>query len=156
MHFGTNRRRIDIRDPRMKVAHGGEGPVHIFGIERGRQSVFDAIRYFDGIVKIVARNDRHYRAEYFFLSDAHFGIDIDEHGWLHKIAVLIFAFIETIAAALQASALSLADVHVAEVSFELILIDRGAHLDRFIHTIADLQRFRAFHVALDEIAVDSL
>src|SRR5580700_5762520 len=156
MHFGTNRWRVDVSNSGIEVTHGCEGSVHVLGVKRGRQSVFDAIRDLDSIFEVVARNDRDHRPKDFLLRDAHFGIDVDEHRRLHKITSLIFAFVEPVATALQASALSLADIHIAEIGLELVLVDRWAHLYGFIQTVADLQGFGAFHVAFDEIAVDAL
>jgi len=37
----------------------------------------------------------------------------------------------------------------------LVFVDCRTHLDRFIQTIADLQRLRALHVLFDEFAVDA-
>ena len=113
-----------------------ESFVHVFGVERRRQSVVDAVRDLDGVFEIVASDDRNHRPEYFLLRDAHLAIDVDEHSRLHEIAILIFAFVEPIAAALQASALSLADVYVAQIGLELVFVDRRTHLDRFIQPIA--------------------
>src|SRR6202140_4141180 len=69
--------------------------------------------------------------------------------------MLINAFIQNVAAALQASALILSDVNVAEVGLQLVLVDGWTHLDRFIQTIANLQPLCAIDVALHELCVDA-
>ena len=69
----------------------------------------------DGIFEIFAGDDRDHRPEDFFLSDAHFGIDINKYGWLHEPAVLVIARIQPIASTLQLCAFGLSDFHVLEI-----------------------------------------
>ena len=110
----------------------------------------------DGVFEILAGNDRHHRPEDFFLRDAHLGIDVGEYGRLHEVAVLVFAFIQTIAAALHAGAFGLSDLHILQVGLELVLVDCRAHVDGFVESVADFQFLRALHVALHELAVNAL
>src|SRR5271157_858503 len=155
MHFGADGWGVDVGDAGVEVANGGEGLVHIFGVESRRQSVFDAVGDFDGVFEVVAGDDRNNWAKDFFLRDAHFGVDVGEDGGLHKPAVLVIAFIKAIAAAEQLCAFVFADLDVAEVGLELLFVDGWPHLGGFVEAVAYFQLFRASYVALDEFAVNA-
>src|ERR1017187_82936 len=156
VHFGSDCRRVDVGDAGVEVANGGEGLVHIFGVERGRKSVLDAVGDLYGVFEVVAGDDGNDGAEDFFLRDAHLGIDVSEDGRLHEPAVLVLALVEAIAAAHQLCAFVFADLDVAKIGLKLLLIDRRTHLDRFVEAVADFQFLRARDVALDELAIDAL
>src|SRR5271170_1588826 len=69
MHFGADGGRVDVGDAGVEVANGGEGLVHIFGVERGGQAVLDAVGDLDGIFQVIAGDDGDDGAEDFFLCD---------------------------------------------------------------------------------------
>src|SRR5712671_3361855 len=156
MNFGANRGSVDIGNAGIQIANGGEGLVHVFRVERRRESVLDAVRNPDSIFQVITRNNRNHRPEDFFLRDAHLRVDIAEYRRLHEPAILIVALVEPLAAAHQLRAFVLADRDVAEVSLQLLLVDRRTHLRGLIQSVADFQLLRAIHVAFDELSVDAL
>ena len=83
-------------------------------------------------------------------------IDVGEYGRLHEEAVLVFAFVEAIAAARQFRAFVFANVDVAQISLQLLFVHGRAHVDGLIQTIADLQSLGAVDIAIDEFAVHAL
>ena len=156
MYFRTNRRRVDIRDAGVEIANRRERFVHIPGIERRRQAVLDAVGDFNRGLQPVARNDRDHGAKDLFLGDAHLRINVGEHGWLHKVAVLIVALVEAVAAADHLRAFLFADLDIAEIGGELAFVDRGPHLDRWIESVADLQFLRLRHIAVNKFLINTL
>ena len=105
---------------------------------------------------MLAGDDRNHRAEDFFLRDAHFGIDVGEHGRFHEPAVFELALVQTVAAALHLRPFGFADLHVVEIGLELGLVDGRAHFDGLIQAVSDFQAPRPFDIALHEFAVDAL
>ena len=87
VNFSSDGRSIDVGDAGFEVANRGEGFVHVFRVQRGRKTVLNAVRDFDGVFEIVAGNDGDDGAEDFFLRDAHLGVDVAEDGGLHEPAV---------------------------------------------------------------------
>ncbi len=57
MHLGADGGGVDVSDARIQVANRGECLVDVLGVQRGRQAVLDPIGDFNGIFKIVARDD---------------------------------------------------------------------------------------------------
>src|SRR5208337_3232862 len=43
VYFGADGRSVDVSDPGLKVADGGECLVHVLRVQRRRQSVFDVV-----------------------------------------------------------------------------------------------------------------
>ena len=147
---------IDVGNSGIQIADRGKRLVHILRVDRRRKPVLDVIRDLDGIRHVVAGDDRNHRPENFFLRDAHLGIDVDEHGRFQEPAVLVFALIQTIAAANHLGAFGLGDFDVAQVSLELVLVHRRAHLNRLVEPITDLDLLRARHKVLDKLPVYAL
>src|SRR4029077_10881353 len=98
MDFGADGGCVDVGDAGVEVAHCGESFVDVLRVERRRQAILDAVGDIDGVLKVVAGDDRDDRAEDFFLGDAHLWVDVDEYGRLHEEAVLEFTLIEAVTA----------------------------------------------------------
>ena len=71
MHFGADGGRVDVGDAGFEIANGGEGAVHILGVERGRKAVVDGVGDLDGLLKGVEFEQRNDGAEDLFAGDAH-------------------------------------------------------------------------------------
>src|SRR2546423_1142178 len=110
----------------------------------------------DGVLEIFASNDRNYRPEDLFLSDAHLGIDINEYRWLHEPAILIVATFEAVAAALQFCAFRFADFDLTEIGLELGLVDGRTHVGCLVQAVTHAQGLGAFDIPFYELAIDSL
>src|SRR5258708_12795618 len=79
MHFRTDRWRIDVRDAGIDIAHGLEGLVYIARINRRRESVLNSIGNLNGVLEVIAENERGDRAEDLLLGNAHFWIYASEY-----------------------------------------------------------------------------
>src|SRR5215472_3459008 len=156
VHLGAYGRSVDVRDSCVQVAHRGERLVHVFGVDRGRKPVLDAIRDLNRFIHAITWDDAYHWPEDFFLCNAHLGINIDEDRRFHEPAVLVIALLEAIAAAYPLGALVLADLDIAEVRLQLLLVDSWTHLHSFVEPIAHLEFFRALDQPLVEFAVDPL
>src|SRR5215469_6099991 len=156
VHLSPDRRRVDIGDARVKVAHRDECLVDIFRVQGRREPVLYAVRDGNGIFEVLARDNRNYRSEDFFLRDAHLRVDIDKHRGLHEESIRILALFQAVAARHHLGAVILADFDVLEIGVELILVDGGAHIDALVEAVANLQRLGARNIALHEFAVHAL
>src|ERR1019366_1319439 len=87
--FCSYRRSVDVSDSGLEVADGGESFVHIFGVERRRQSVLDIVGDIDRVFKAVAWDDGNDRPEDLFLRDTHCGMNLGKDGRFKKPSVLI-------------------------------------------------------------------
>src|SRR4029079_9201819 len=56
MDLGANRRRVDVEDPGVEIAHGRKGAVDVLRIDRRGEPIFDAVADLDRLVERVARN----------------------------------------------------------------------------------------------------
>ena len=70
--------------------------------------------------------------------------------------MLVIAFVQPVAAALQLRAFGPADLDVFEVALQLALIDGRAHVGGFVETVADTQFASALDKAADKLSIDSL
>ncbi len=150
MNFGADRGSVDVGDPGVKIAHGGEGLVHVFGVDRRRESVLNIVGDADGVLETFAGNDGNHRAENLLLRDAHLRINIDEYRWLDEPSVLEVALSQAIAAAFNFCAFGASDFDVVEIAIHLGLVDGRTHLAGLVQAVADFQLFGAFDVAVDE------
>ncbi len=51
MDFGADGGRVDVGDAGLEVADGGEGAVHVLGVERGGEAVVDGVGDLDGLLE---------------------------------------------------------------------------------------------------------
>src|SRR2546425_7508789 len=100
MNFGADRGGGDVKDSGVGFVQRVEGAVYVLGIDRCRETVLDAVGNLDGFVQRVGGNHRRYRAEDFFLGDAHVRGDVGEDGWLDEISVRVVTFGQMMTAAL--------------------------------------------------------
>ena len=103
--FGADRRRVDVEDAGVHVAHRGEGVVHVLRVDRRRQAVLHAVADLDRLVERLARDDRHDRSEDLFLRDAHVRRHVGEDRRLVEEAVRVIAVGRAVSAARRASRL---------------------------------------------------
>src|SRR5258708_19949534 len=57
VYFGADCRSVDVGDAGVEVANGGEGLVHVFGVNRGRKSVLDALCALDANFHLIPLYD---------------------------------------------------------------------------------------------------
>src|SRR5256885_7827769 len=153
MNFSANRRRVDVSNSGIQIAHGCECLVDVASVDRRRQTVFNVVGNLDRVLEVLARNDRDNRSENFFLRDAHLGIDIAEYGRLHEKAMTVVALVQAIAAALQLCTFGLADINILKVALQLAFIDRRAHICGLVETIADPKLLGPLYKAAHELAI---
>ena len=87
MNFGADRWSVDIRNARLKIANGGESPIHVLCVDRRREAILDVVGDFDGTFEVVAGDDLDHRSENFFAGDRHVVGHMREDRRLHEIAV---------------------------------------------------------------------
>src|ERR1051326_7046718 len=155
MDFGADRRRIDVSDAGVQVAHGAVGLVDIAGIERRREAVDDAVGNLDGLVEAAAGDHAHHRAKDFFLRDPHFGVDVGKDGRLMEPATGMGGALEALTAAQQVRAFVAADLDVFFRCLHLSLIDLGAHGSGFVEPVADREGAGAVHKFIEELLVNT-
>src|SRR5262245_59404397 len=78
MHLRPRRARVDVRDPRIEVAHRAERLVYVAGEDRGREAELDRVRSADRIVDVRCTDESRRVPEDLFLRDPHLGIDVAE------------------------------------------------------------------------------
>src|SRR6516164_3997152 len=61
--FGADRRRVDVEDAGIQIAHRSKGTVHVARIDRGRQAVLHAVPDLDCLVERSAPHHRYHRSE---------------------------------------------------------------------------------------------
>src|SRR5258706_4472071 len=87
LDFSSDRWRVHINNSGLEIPHGAVRLIHIPRVDRSRQAVLNSVSDLDGFVKIIEGEQRDNRAEDFFLSDAHAGIDVSKNRGLVEPAV---------------------------------------------------------------------
>src|SRR5687767_3966426 len=91
VHFCANSRRIDVKDAGVHIIHRPKCLVNVAGINRGRQTVTNAVCDLDCVVQRLCWNYGRYRSEDFFLRDAHVRRNIRKHSRLDEVATSMIA-----------------------------------------------------------------
>ena len=98
MDFGADGGGVDVGDSGFEVAHGGEGAVHVFGVERRGQAVVDGVGDLNGLLEGVEFDEADYGAEDLFAGDAHGGSDAAQYCGLEEVAVGVSSLSQRMAA----------------------------------------------------------
>src|SRR3954469_25329676 len=69
MHLRADRRRVDVENPGVHIAHGCERAIDILSVDRSRQAVLHAVAYRDSLIEGSTGNHRDDRTEDFLLRD---------------------------------------------------------------------------------------
>src|SRR5712692_1520082 len=136
--LGADGGRVDVNDARVEIAHGLEGPIDVAGVDGGRKAIGHAVRDFEGLFEVVARDHGNHRAEDLFLRDAHLRVAIRKHSGLVKPAAGVRAALQAVPAGDQLSSFVRADLDILHHRVELRLIDAGPHLGAGPEAVADL------------------
>src|SRR5216683_8125361 len=109
MHLCTRRAGVDVRDPRLEIAHRAERLVHVAREDRRREPELDPVRNADRLVEASDLDESGRRAEDLLLRDAHARLDVAEDRRPVEEALAKVALARDLAAGQQLRALVLAD-----------------------------------------------
>src|SRR3984885_380499 len=79
MNLRSDRRCVDISNPRLQIAHRLERQVDVAGIQRRRKPILNTIGKTNRLIEVVAFNDTHDRSKHFFPGNTHLRAHPAEH-----------------------------------------------------------------------------
>src|SRR6266481_288106 len=155
MHFSANGGSVDIGNASVNIAHGLERPVDVACVNGRGEAIWNAIGNLHRMFEAVTGNHAHDRTKNFFLSKAHFGVNVSEDRGGKEPAVIVIRSGEAAPAKLQFGALLLANGGIFLRSFNLLLVDLRPHVNTFIGAIANFQAFRALNQPVHKLAINA-
>src|SRR6267142_553273 len=120
MHLCAGGAGVDVRNPRLEVAHGAERLVDVPREDRRRQPEPDSVGDPDRLVEVTHLDERGRRAEDLLLRDAHAGRYVTEYRRAIEETLAEVAFGGDLASCQELRSLVLADLRV-----RVDLLDRG-------------------------------
>jgi len=128
---------IDVRDAGLDAVDELKDFRGIIRIQRAGKAVADGVRYVQRFAEIAHADYGEDRAEDLFLRNGGVRRDVIENGRRNKIAAIVSAACEALAAKHELS-FFFANLDITEIGFHLRLVNSRPHIDAGLKTVAGL------------------